>query len=155
MIYSERNASNKLYTRWLELRRRCRSPRQNSYLSKNIWWSDEFDTFDGFREWSLLNGFKEELSLDRIDNSKGYSPENCRWATKQEQQYNQFKRTMDNSTSKYRGVSKYKKTNKWRARIYINKKEVVIGYFNNEIDCAIAYNNALIKYNIVAPMNII
>ena len=62
---------------------------------------------------------------------------------------------MDNSTSKYRGVSKYKKTNKWRARIYINKKEVVIGYFNNEIDCSIAYNNALIKYNIVAPMNII
>lgn len=154
-IYTARDISNSLYTRWLELRRRCRKPRQFSYLSKNIWWSHEFDTFNGFREWSLSNGFKEELSLDRIDNSKGYSPDNCRWATKQEQQYNQYKRTNKKYTSKYRGVSKYKQTNKWRVRIYIDKKEVVIGYFNTEEEGALAYNNALIKNNIIAPMNII
>lgn len=155
MLYLETNSRNKLYVRWLELRRRCRSPRQESYSNKNIWWSDEFDTFKGFREWALSNGFKEELSLDRIDNSKGYSPENCKWATKQEQQYNRNKRNTKKQTSKYKGLSRYKGGSKWRVRIYVDKKEVVLGYFVNEIDGAIAYNNALDFYKINAPKNII
>lgn len=37
-----------------------------------------------FKEWALSNGFRENLQIDRIDNSKGYSPENCRWVTPKE-----------------------------------------------------------------------
>lgn len=41
-----------------------------------------------FYEWSIKNGYKEDLSIDRIDNDKGYSPENCRWESKLTQSRN-------------------------------------------------------------------
>ena len=34
-----------------------------------------------FYEWSILNGYKNNLSIDRINENKGYYPENCRWTT--------------------------------------------------------------------------
>lgn len=114
-----------------------------------------WDDYLVFREWALNNGYSDELSIDRIDNTLGYSPKNCRWATRQEQQYNQHKKKQDNSTSKYRGLSRYKGGSKWRCRIYIDGKETVLGYFINEKDAAIAYNNKLDELGINAPRNIV
>ena len=49
-------------------------------------------------------------------------------------------------SSKYKGVYWSKQRNKWKARIYINKKQKWLGYFESEIDAAKAYNEAALKY---------
>ena len=55
--------------------------------------------FLAFQKWALANGYTDNLTLDRIDNNKGYYPENCRWITKREQENNR----RDNLYISYRG----------------------------------------------------
>ena len=54
------------------------------YQDRGITVCDEWLVFENFRDWALLHGYKEGLQIDRIDNDKGYCPENCRWVTPKE-----------------------------------------------------------------------
>ena len=74
--------SHPLYRRWTGMIRRCKDPKKaNSYLNKGIAVCDEWKDYKNFYEWSIENGFNESLELDRIDEDKGYSPDNCQWIT--------------------------------------------------------------------------
>ncbi len=59
------------------------------YGAKGIAMDDQWiECVDDFFNWSLNNGYKDDLSIDRIDGLKGYSPDNCRWVTTKDQARN-------------------------------------------------------------------
>ena len=64
---------------------RCNNPNCRIYYKyggRGIKVCEEWRTNKtSFFEWAFTNGYSEELTLDRADNSKGYSPENCRWVS--------------------------------------------------------------------------
>lgn len=94
----------RLYTIWLNMKNRCRNkkvPAYRDYGARGITVCDEWLDFMCFMKWSLSNGYDDSLSLDRIDNNKGYSPSNCRWVTRREQARN----TRANVIIKYKGDS--------------------------------------------------
>ena len=76
----------KLHEVWKEMLRRCKdkNPKSSSYKRASISVCDEWQKAINFLYWALKNGYKEGLQIDRIDNSREYSPENCRWVTAKE-----------------------------------------------------------------------
>ena len=48
-------------------------------------WKNSFETF---AEWANSNGYSDELTIDRIDNDLGYTPDNCRWVDYKTQENN-------------------------------------------------------------------
>lgn len=76
---------NRLYRIWSGIKDRCCNPKSkywSRYGEKGISICKEWKTdYQSFHNWSMENGYADNLTLDRIDNSKGYAPDNCRWVT--------------------------------------------------------------------------
>lgn len=76
---------------WWGMIERCYRPNARSYKwygAKGITVCDEWKDFKAFEAWALSVGYENNLSIDRIDNSKGYSPDNCKWVPLCEQNKN-------------------------------------------------------------------
>lgn len=105
-----------LYHVWCDMKKRVLHPRneyeKSRYMDKGITVCDEWkNNFKAFYDWALQTGWSDETyqtkgkrrfhkyTLDRIDNSKGYSPDNCHWATAKQQANNMDKRPEKNILS--------------------------------------------------------
>jgi hypothetical protein len=82
----------RLYRIWSQMKNRCANPKNQAYLlygGRGITVCPEWqESFEAFRNWAKDNGYSETLTIDRKNNDRGYSPENCRWATYAEQSQN-------------------------------------------------------------------
>ena len=78
----------RLYTTWRNMIDRCNNPKNKEYRrygGRGINVCEEWRTdFSVFRDWALSSGYRDDLTIDRIDNDLGYSASNCQWLTRKE-----------------------------------------------------------------------
>lgn len=86
-----RTEYDRLYRIWKAMRVRCNNPNTSEYHrygGRGIKVCEEWNNYFVFQSWAYSHGYADNLTIDRIDNDKGYSPNNCRWITLKEQQMN-------------------------------------------------------------------
>lgn len=119
----------KLYNKWLLMKKRCSYKdleNKSNYFDRGIIvcdkWLNKKEGFINFRDWALSHGYKEGLTIDRIDNDKGYCPENCRWITLPENSRN--KRTTKLSIEKVKSIIEKYNTGKYSMRMLAQEYNV-------------------------------
>lgn len=123
----------RFYTLWKSMLRRCSVDEgkvYELYKGKGIDVCSEWQDFEKFRE-DMYEGYLKHIdefgerntTLDRIDGDKGYSIENCRWATYEKQSRNR------SFANEYPGVVFRKQSGKWRANIGVDGKQLHLGTY--------------------------
>lgn len=82
----------RLYNIYQNMKERCYNKNFKEYKhygGRNIKICEEWQSdYRKFYEWSMNNGYNNNLTIDRINVDGDYEPKNCRWITRQEQAYN-------------------------------------------------------------------
>lgn len=119
----------KLYDVYIKMKSRCNNPDDKNYADyggRGIKVCKEWnESPKSFIEWALNNGYKEKLSIDRINVNGNYEPSNCRWTDSETQCLNQRIRK-DNKTG-YKGI--YIDKGVYRVQIRRNKKRYYLGSY--------------------------
>lgn len=101
----------RLYRTWKNMKQRCYNPNNtyyHRYGGRGITICAEWkQDFKAFYDWAIANGYQDNLSIDRIDNEKGYSPDNCRWVTRKVQERNKSRNRLVELNSKTKTLAEW------------------------------------------------
>ena len=88
---------SRIYRIWANMKHRCTKASYRDYQyygGRGIKVCEEWlGSFEAFRNWAISNGYVDNLTIDRRDNDGNYSPDNCHWVTRKEQNQNRRKST--------------------------------------------------------------
>ena len=127
--HNTKNKRTPEYNIWAMMIQRCENPKNKNYPDyggRGVTVCERWKTFENFLA-DMGERPSPNHSLERVDNNKGYSPENCIWADKTIQARNQ--RTSKRNTTGVRGVQWDKDKQKYRATITVNGKKKYLGLF--------------------------
>lgn len=146
-------AYHRLYGIWVGMLGRCNNPNFGNYKyygARGITVCEDWLKPKLFLDWCDTT-YIEGMSLDRIDNDKGYSPENCRWADKTTQALN--KNIMKSNTSGYVGVHWCKIYKKWIATLRRDGKRIFIKATKDKEEAIRLRNEYIINNNLANKLN--
>lgn len=89
---------------WRGMLKRCEYRNRRDYQhygARGIRVCDEWHDFEIFYQWAMSHGYRQGLTIDRVNNNSGYNPGNCRWISPKGQAQNRTSRslyTMDGHT---------------------------------------------------------
>lgn len=145
-----------LYSVWHGIKYRCTNKKSTSFKNYggrgikicDLWNNDFYE----FEKWSLDNGYKKGLQIDRINNNGNYEPSNCRYV---EPYINATNRRSLKNTSGFIGVHKNTESNTYRVLINFKNKRHDLGNFKNKVEAAIFRDQYIIKNNLPHMRNLL
>jgi len=147
----------RVYHIYTGIKRRCYNkniPQYNDWGGRGIKVCKEWkEDFNKFYDWSMANGYDENLSIDRIDNDGNYEPSNCRWTTRSVQSSNT--RIRSNNTSGYTGIGWSKDKGRWTCYIQYKGKIIYYDSSSNKEYLSAMRNKFIIDNNLPHRINTI
>lgn len=86
MSGTHNESHTRLHNIWCDMNKRCKHHKQ--YAGRGIKMCVEWRDYVAFADWARKNGYRDDLTIERIDVSKDYSPENCKWIPPGRQAWN-------------------------------------------------------------------
>ncbi len=119
--FTHRLGKPSTYSHWVNMKTRClnkNNVKYKSYGGRGITICDEWLSFENFHYWAINNGFREDLTLERIDVNGNYEPNNCTWITMEQQAKN--KRNVANYTFNGKSMN----INEWTKYLGFGKETI-------------------------------
>lgn len=146
-----------LYGVWGDMKKRTSDKNNKSfenYGGRGISVCDEWkDDFTSFYNWSINNGYKKGIEIDRIDNDGNYEPSNCRWVDRIIQAQNK-RVLMSTNTSGHKGVHWAKKEGSWIVKIRSAGVTKYLGSFKDINEASKTYNSYVLDNKLSHSINL-